>query len=198
MNEVFADMLDVCVVIYLDDILIFTDDPHKHSEQVREVLRWLRLHKLYAKPEKCEFTRQPQTSGLRRYSQWHFNGRGEDQAIQDWPEPRKVRDIQSFLGFANFYRRFIHNYSDICRTPTRLTRKNIKWEFDENCRTSFTTSRRVYYGPCLIHWRPDQQVHLETDASDYAIAGILSHQLEDGSVAPHRIHSELCPCRAQL
>src|SRR5467141_3846821 len=112
-------------------------------------------------------------------------------AIQDWPEPRKVRDIQSFLGFANFYRRFIYNYSDIFVPLTQLTRKNIKWEFDESCRTSFNNLKAAFTtAPCLIHWQPDQQVILETDASNYAIAGILSHQLEDGSVHPIAFHSQ--------
>src|SRR5882672_10960985 len=111
-------------------------------------------------------------------------------AIQDWPEPRKVCDIQSFLGFANFYRRFIHNYSDIVVPLTRLTQKNIKWEFDESCWTSFNNLKAAFTtATCLIHWHPDQQVILETDTSDYAIAGILSHQLEDGLVHPVAFHS---------
>src|SRR5882672_7925478 len=101
MNDVFADMLDVCVIIYLDNILIFTDDPHKHSDQVHEVLRWLQLHKLYAKPKKCEF--HMTTTEFLGYVITP-NGISMDEAktkaIQDWPEPRKVCDVQSFLGFA--------------------------------------------------------------------------------------------------
>jgi hypothetical protein len=55
------------------------------------------------------------------------------QVIQDWPEPRKVQDIQSFLGFANFYRRFIYNYSDIVVPLTRLTWKGTPWHFSDDC-----------------------------------------------------------------
>src|SRR5467141_1786318 len=192
MNNVFTDMLDFCVIMYLDDILIFMDDPHKHSDQVHEVLRRLRLHKLYAKPEKCEF--HMATTDLLGYVVTP-NGISMDKvktkAIQDWPEPRKVHDIQSFLGFANFYRHFIHNYSDIVVPLTQLTQKNIKWEFDESCRKSFNNLKAAFTtAPCLIHWKPDQQVILETDASDYAIAGTLSHQLEDSSVHPIVFHSQ--------
>src|SRR5467141_1007294 len=112
-------------------------------------------------------------------------------AIQDWPEPRKVCDIQSCLGFANFYCHFIHNYSEIVIPLTRLTWKNIKWEFDKTCWTSFNNLKATFTtAPFLIHWQPDQQVILETDTSDYAIAGILSHQLEDGLVHPVAFHSQ--------
>jgi len=113
MNDVFTDMLDVCVVIYLDDILIFTDDPHKHSDQVHKVLRRLRLHKLYAKPKIVSFTPLPQTSWLCHYSNGISMDEAKTKAIQDWPEPRKVHEIQSFFGFSNFYCCFIHNYSNI-------------------------------------------------------------------------------------
>jgi len=69
--------------------------------------------------------------------------------IQEWPEPKKVKDIQSFLGFANFYRRFIFNYSDIVIPLTRLTRKNSPWNFDDNCRIAFNTYQNKPYSSPL-------------------------------------------------
>ena len=78
------------------------------------------------------------------------------QAIQDWPEPRKVKDIQSFLGFANFYRRFIHNYSDIVVPLTHLTRKDKKWDFSDVCRKVFDDLKSAFLSaPVLTHWIPD-------------------------------------------
>ncbi|KIN98513.1 hypothetical protein M404DRAFT_78708, partial [Pisolithus tinctorius Marx 270] len=103
-NTIFADMLDVCVVVYLDDILIYSGDKESHKQHVREVLHQLRLHGLYAKPEKCEFH-----SDSVKYLGFHLSPAGltmskeKVQTICDWPEPCKVKDIQSFLGFTNFY-----------------------------------------------------------------------------------------------
>ena len=110
-NTIFADMLDVCVVVYLDDILIYSKDMESHQQHVWEVLRRLRLHGLFAKPEKCEFH-----SDLVEYLGYCLSPDGltmspdKIQTISDWPEPQKVKDIQSFLGFTNFYRWFIFGH----------------------------------------------------------------------------------------
>ena len=104
MNDIFSDLLDVHVIIYLDDILIYSDNPVDHKKHVREVLHRLRANGLFARLDKCHFS-----SDTIEY--WGFvlskDGLKMDpskvQTIQDWPEPRKVKDIQSFLGFANFY-----------------------------------------------------------------------------------------------
>jgi len=133
-NTIFADMLDVCVVMYPDNILIYSEDMESHQQHVQEVLHHLQLHGLFTKPEKCEFH-----SDSVEYLGYHLSPEGlamspdKIQTISDWPEPRKVKDIQSFLGFANFYCRFIFNYSDIVVPLTRLTRKDAPWIFSEDC-----------------------------------------------------------------
>ena len=112
------------------------------------------------------------------------------QVIQDWPEPRKVRDIQSFLGFANFYRRFIYNYSDIVIPLTRLTQKGTPWHFSEDCRNAFSAIKKAFTCALVItHWVPDAQITVETDASDYAVAAILSITLSDGEIHPVAFYS---------
>ena len=134
MNDIFSDLLDVCVIIYLDNILIYSEDMTKHKAHVKEVLRRLRKNGLYAAAPKCDFHKQSveylgfiiSTDGLRM-------AQDKVQVILDWPEPRKVKDVQSFLGFCNFYRRFIHGYSDIVIPLTRLTHKHISWKFNDNC-----------------------------------------------------------------
>jgi len=183
-NTIFADMLDVCVVMYLDDILIYSEDMESHQQHVREVLRRLRLHGLFAKPEKCEFH-----SDSVEYLGYHLSPDGltmspdKIQTISDWPEPQKVKDIQSFLGFANFYRRFIFNYSDIVVPLTRLTRKDAPWNFSEDCRHSFNTLKHAFTtAPILTHFILDTPIIVETDASDYAVAGILSITCADGEI----------------
>ena len=87
--------------------------------------------------------------------------------IQEWPEPRKVKDIQSFLGFANFYWRFIFNYSNITIPLTRLTRKGIVWNFTPECRNSFETLKKAFTTALVLtHWIPNAQIILETNASN--------------------------------
>jgi len=185
-NTVFADMLDVCVVVYLDDILIYSEDMESHQQHVQEILRRLRLHGLFAKPEKCECH-----SDSVEYLGYHLSPEGltmspdKIQTISDWPEPRKVKDIQSFLGFANFYWRFIFNYSDIVVPLTRLTQKDAPWIFSEDCRRAFNTLKHTFTTtPILTHFIPDTPIIVETDASDYAVAGILSITCSDREIRP--------------
>jgi len=122
MNDIFSDLLDVCVVIYLDDILIYSNNMSKHHWHVKEVLKYLHKADLYAKAEKCKFYFE-----LVKYLGYILSPSGltmsndKIKIIQDWPEPKKVKDIQFFLGFANFYCQFIFNYLDIVIPLTYLT-----------------------------------------------------------------------------
>ena len=96
------------------------------------------------------------------------------QVIQDWPESQKIKDIQSFLGFANFYWRFIPKYSKITIPLTHLTRKGTAWDFSEKCHSTFMSLKQAFTTmPILAHWIPGTLLILETDTSDYALAAIL-------------------------
>jgi hypothetical protein len=107
------------------------------------------------------------------------------QVVHDWPEPRKVKDIQSFLGFANFYRQFIWNYLDITIPLIRLTRKTALWDPNDKCRSAFKLLNNVFTSALILsHWKPDVLIFIETDASDYAIAAIISIQDSDGEIQP--------------
>ena len=191
-NDIFSDLLDICVLVYIDDILIYSDSPTEHRDHVREVLRRLRKHNLYAKAEKCEWH-----CDTVEYLGYILSPTGltmsEDKIkiIQDWPEPRRVKDVQSFLGFANFYRRFIYNYSDIVVPLTRLTRKGAPWNFTPECRSAFEALKKAFTSaPILSFWTPDAQLILETDASDYALAAILSIiSPDDQEIHPIAFHS---------
>ena len=183
-NTIFADMLNVCVVVYLDDILIYSEDMESHQQHVWEVLHRLWLHHLFAKPEKCEFHLDSV-----EYLGYHLSPEGlmmspdKIQTISDWPEPCKVKDIQSFLGFTNFYRWFIFNYSDIVVPLTRLTHKDTPWNFSEECLRSFNALKHAFTTvPILTHFILDTPITVETDASDYAVASILSITCTDGEL----------------
>ena len=191
MNDIFSDLLDVCVMIYLDDILIYSNNMSKHHWHMKEVLKHLCKTGLYAKAEKCEFHSESveylgyilSPSGLTMSDD-------KIKIIQDWPEPKKVKDIQSFLDFANFYRWFIFNYSDIVILLTRLTQKDIPWNFDSSCQDAFNSLKKAFTSaPILTHWIPNAQLIVETDASDYALAVILSVVNKDNEVHPVAFHS---------
>ena len=190
MNDVFGDLLDVCVVVYLDDILIYSENPAKHKKHVREVLTWLCKHGLYAKAEKCEFhVETTEFLGYILTPNGLQMGQEKVQTIQDWPEPRKVRDIQSFLTFTNFYCRFIHGYY-ITVLLTRLTWKGTPWDFTPDCRKAFETLKMAFTtAPILSHWIPNAPLVVETDALDYALAAILLTYTEDGELHPIAFHS---------
>ena len=158
---------------------------------MKEVLKYLCNTSLYTKVEKCEFC-----SELVEYLGYTISCSGlimsdnKVKIIQDWLEPKKVKDIQFFLGFANFYCRFIFNYSDIVIPLTRLTRKDIPWKFDSSCQDAFNSLKKAFTSaPILTHWIPDAQLIVETDASDYALAAILSIVNKDNEVHPVAFHS---------
>ena len=190
-NDIFSDFLDVCVVIYLDDILIYLNNMSEHHWHVKDVLKCLHKAGLYAKAEKCEFHSESveylgyilSPSGLTMSDD-------KIKIIQDWPEPKKVKDIQSFLGFANFYQRFIFNYLDIVIPLTHLTWKDISWKFDFSCVNAFNSLKKAFIStPILTYWISDAQLIVETDALDYALAAILSIVNEDNEVHPVAFHS---------
>ena len=177
LNTIFADLLGVCVIIYLDDILIFSLNKKDHVKHVSKVLCRLQKHNLFAKGEKCVFHMDSVEylghiicpGGLRM-------DLGKVKIIQDWPEPKKFKDIQSFLGFANFYRHYIDNYSDIVVPLTCLTRKDTPWDFSDKCHLSFSLLKNAStMALVLTHWRPDLPIIIETDASDYALAAIRGY-----------------------
>jgi len=190
-NSILSDMLDVCVVVYLDDILIYSEDIKSHQQHVREVLRRLHKHNLFAKLEKCEFhTTSTEYLGFCLSPNGLSMSADKVKAISNWPEPCKVKDIQSFLSFANFYHRFIFNYSDIVLPLMRLTCKNIPWNFGEDCRSTFNLLKKAFTStPILTHWVPDAPLTVETDALDYAIAGILSITGSDEVLRPVTYYS---------
>ena len=104
-------------------------------------------------------------------------------AITSWPEPRNVRDVQSFLGFCNFYRRFIDAYSEISHPLTNLCHKAVPWHFGDQENATFLCMKEAFTSaPVLCHWMPHMPMTLETDTSDHAIAAILSVTTPDHGV----------------
>jgi len=191
MNDIFSDLLDICVVIYLDDILIYSNNMSKHYWYMKEVLKYLYKIGLYAKAEKCKFhSESVEYLGYILSPSSLTMSNNKVKIIQDWPEPKKVKDIQSFLGFANFYHWFIFNYLNIVILLIRLTQKDIPWKFDSSCQDAFNSLKKTFISiPILTHWISDIQLIVKTDALDYAFTAILSIVNKDNEVHLVAFHS---------
>ena len=181
MNEIFADMADV-VVIYIDDIMIFTKGSLvEHQAKVKEVLQCLRDNDLFACPEKCSFNKtEVEYLGMFVNRDGIQMDDSKVKAITDWPAPTMVCSVCSFLGLANFYRRFIKDYTTLAKPLTDLTQKDkaFTWGSVEanafaSLKTRFTTA------PILAYPDNDCQFRLETDTSDFATGAVLSIQKDD-------------------
>ena len=190
MNDIFSDVLDVFVVIYLDDILIYSDNMDDHKKHVKEILKRLRENWLYASPTKYVFHRDRikflgfvlGVDGLRI-------DKSKTQTIQNWPTLRRVKDVQSFLGFANFYRHFIDNYAEITSPLTCLTWKNEPWSWTTDCQVVFDNIKEAFtIAPILGHWDPESLMILETNASDCVLAAIL-FTWSNGEIRPIAFYS---------
>ena len=129
MNRVFKPYLDEFVIVFIDDILIYSKSPEDHEYHLRKVLQTLRNHKLYAKLKKCEFW----------ITSVHFLGHVINKdgisvdpqkvaAIVDWPRPTNISEIRSFLGLAGYYRHFVQDFSKIASPLTQLTQKNTPFD----------------------------------------------------------------------
>ena len=182
--------MDVSVVIYLDDILIYSDNMDDHKKHVKEVLRRLRENQLYTSPTKYVFHQDRikflgfvlEADGLRI-------DKSKIQTIQEWPTLCWVKDIQSFLGFTNFYRCFINNYAEVTSPLTYLTWKNEPWTWTTDCQVVFDNLKEAFTtAPILGHWDPKSPMILEIDASDHALVATLSTQ-SNGEVHPITFHS---------
>ena len=192
MNDIFKDLIILGkVAIYLDDILIFTDDLDEHRKITREVLRRLREHDLYLKPDKCEFERDKvEYLGVLISQDCVEMDPVKVKGIAEWPVPQNASDVRKFRGFANFYRRFIKDFSQICKPLDRLT-GNAPWQWGPDEQNAFDElKRRFMDSPVLTMYDPDRNTRLEVDASGYATGAVLSQEGDDGKWHPVAFHSE--------
>jgi hypothetical protein len=182
MNSLMPEFLDEFVTIYLDDLLIYSENLDSHIQHVRKVLLKLRAAGIPADIDKCEFhVQEVKYLGLILTPGGLKMDPSKVDAIQSWEEPKCVKDVQSFLGFANFYRRFIRNYSAIAGPMTALTKKDIgPFVFNDNAQAAFKHLKGAFLeAPIMAHYNPEPQNWVETDASNYVVAGVLSQMHGD-------------------
>ncbi|KAF8750267.1 hypothetical protein RHS01_09459 [Rhizoctonia solani] len=192
MNELFKDLLDVCVIIYLNDILIYSKDDALHTQHVHEVLRQLMENQLFCKASKCTFhVTSVEYLGIIVSDKGFSLDKLKIQAVQDWPVPTKVKEVQSFLGFANFLCCFVANFSHVARPLHNLVKKNTPWKWDIREQEAFQGLKdAITNAPVLCHADPSKPYFLETDASGAALGSILSQRQEDGRLHPLGFLSE--------
>jgi hypothetical protein len=165
------------VIVYIDDIHVYTESLEEHREIVLEVLRRLRENQVYLKPEKCEFERQRiEYLGLIITPDHIEIDPKRISGVTNWPIPKRKRDVQSFLGFANFYRRFIKDFSLIAKPMTKLTGK-VEWQWGQKQQEAFDEIKKAMTSaPVLAIPTQADPMRLECDASDYATGAVLSQQ----------------------
>ncbi|QRW02495.1 Transposon Tf2-1 polyprotein [Ceratobasidium sp. AG-Ba] len=186
MNDVFRDILDIYVIIYLDDILVFSKNKEDHERHVREVLSRLQKHNLYCNLAKCFFgVEEIDYLGLIVSPEGIRVDPAKVVKAIDWLVPSKVVQVQEFVGFCNFYRTFIRDYSNIAAPLFQLTRKNHPWEWTEECAAAFKQLKEALRSaPVLIILDISKQFFLECDASDFATGAILLQFSEDNQLHP--------------
>jgi len=186
MNQIFRDILDVYVIVYLDNILIYSKSENNHWTHVCEVLKRLRANNLFAKHDKCNFhTSKVEFLGFLISANGVEMDPEKIKAVAEWPMPNTVKEVQSFLGFANFYRRFFHDFGRIARPLNDLTKKGTEWLWSDKHQTAFVDLvRALVTGPVLRHYSPNLECIVKTDASDYALGAVLSQRGEHGTLRP--------------
>ncbi|QRW22917.1 Retrotransposable element Tf2 protein [Rhizoctonia solani] len=192
MNKLFKDLLDICVIIYLDDILIYSKDDVDHTQHVHEVLCWLMDNQSFCKASKCTFhITSVEYLGIIVLDKGFSLDKLKIQAMQEWPTPTKVKEVQSFLGFANFLCQFVANFSHMARPLYNLVKKDTLWKWDTKEQEAFQGLKdAITNAPVLCHADPSKLYFLETNASGAALGSIMSQQQDDDCLHPLGFLSE--------
>ena len=182
MNKVFADNLDKFIAVYLDDILIFSTSLEEHWAHLRWALTRFRDAKLYGRLHKCEFLKdQVEYLGFEVGPRGIQASPGKVWAIIDWPRPKSVHDVRSFLGLASYYRRFVRGFSELAKPLTQMTKQGVEWDWSEAQHRAFNRLKlALTTAPVLRLPDFDRQFVVTTDASDAAVGAILEQDFGKG------------------
>ena len=187
MDDIFREEVNEgWLGIYMDDMIIHSENITQHHERTRRILAKLQEHDLYLNLKKCYFDKEKveYLGMIISYNHVEMDP-AKVEGILKWPIPETVKQVRGFLGFANFYRRFINKFSDIAKPLNNLTKKNKAFEWTEECQKAFETLKnRFATKPVLLMADKTKPFELETDASLYATGGILRQQDNDGHWHP--------------
>jgi hypothetical protein len=181
MNRVFREFLDQFVVVFIDDILIYSKNLEEHEDHLRIVLQKLRDEQLYAKFSKCEFWLEKISFLGHVISKEGISVDPKKvEAVVDWERPTNVHEIRSFLGLAGYYRRFVEGFSKLSGPLTALTKKNARFEWTEECEHSFQElKQRLVTAPILTLPSGSDGFVIYSDASRKGLGCVL---MQNGKV----------------
>ncbi|ESK82601.1 reverse transcriptase-rnase h-integrase [Moniliophthora roreri MCA 2997] len=187
MDDVLQDfMAKGWCLVYMDDILIYSEMMEQHWDRTVQLLQRLKEQDLYLKPHKCKFNVQEiDFLGLIIRPGQISMDLTKLAGISEWPTPKTMTGVRSFTGFTNFYQKFIGNYSAIAKPLYDLTKKGIPFKWTPACEAAFRTLKRRFQQEPVL-WLPDlkRPFIIETDASKWALGGVLRQQGPDGKLHP--------------
>jgi hypothetical protein len=178
MNSVFMNELDKFIVVFIDDILIFSKNKDERTKHLRIVLQCLRDHKLYAKFSKCEFWLDRVKFLGHTISKDSISvDPSKVQEVMDWKPPKLVHQIRSFMGLAGYYRRFIPDFSRIAKPMTELLKKGVMFVWNVECDKAFHTLRE-HLTSAPLFTQPDMSKPFEVfcDTSGTGLGCVLMQE----------------------
>ena len=187
MDNIFSDMINECVIIvYMDDIFLFAPDEITLTKHMKRVLQRLQDNDLFLKATKCEFNKtKVEYLGMVIEEGKISMDPGKLAGIRDWPAPTTVKAIQKFLGFGNFYWRFIRHFSHLAKPLNDLLKKNQQFNWKDDCEQAFEELKKHFMEESVLimpdHTKPFQ---IETDASKYATGAVLTQLDSNGDRHP--------------
>lgn len=176
MNDTFRDMLDTCVVVYLDDILCYSNSIKEHEKHLEEVLRRLKAAQLFVRPHKCAFfKRRVEFLGHVVSSKGIEVDDKKVHIVSEWPTPSDVHEVRSFIGLANFFRRFVRRFAHIAAPLHALTSNKAAWRWEQEHQEAFEALKKALaQAPVVISFDPTKPCVVYTDASDKQIGAVLT------------------------
>ena len=183
MNKLLRDLTNIeKVAVFIDDVIIGMETEEGHDELVAEVIKRLEENNLYVKPEKCKWkVREIDFLGVVIGPEGIKMEKEKVKEVLEWLTPKCVKDVQKFLGLANYYHRFIEGFTMVARPLHDLVKKDKKWEWAEKEEKAFRELKEQFTKePVLAAPDIDKKMRMEVDASDYAIRGVLSMECGDG------------------
>ena len=193
LNSVFADFIaNGQVVVYVDDILIYSRAIKEHWQVVREVLKPLEHYDLYLKPEICDFEKDSmEYLGMIIHPGEVQMDPGKVTVVRAWPTPTMLKEVRVFIGFANFYRRFIKDFSTMACPLHDCTKKDVPRQWNKEQQKAFGAIKRMFCTePILKVYDPDLPTCIEADASGFATGFLLLQKHDDGLWHPVAYCSE--------
>ena len=184
MNRVFQPYLDQFVVVFIDNIPVYSKDAQEHEQHLRIVLQILREKQLFAKLSKCDFwLKEVPFLGHIVFAEGIRVNPAKIEAVMSWKPHRNVTEVRSFLGLAGYYRRFVKGFSVIASSLTKLLRKGVKFEWDDKCQLSFEQLQKILVeASVLTQPTSGREYAMYSDASKIGLGCVL---MQDGKVVAY-------------